>query len=133
MALKRFLPLLMLAKSACAFVNYTVIDINGTLLNMTGEAELFRQGDWLMASWLFWVNVFPAEFYYLPIVVVTMLFGYVGYVKSRSVVVPAIWFLVMATVIGGTMWAGIAPFVGFIALGVVLAAIIIVFMKNFFG
>ena len=133
MALKKLFIILLFVQSACAFYNYSVVTINGTTLNMTAEGEHFRQGNWLRGSWLFWMNVIPGEFHYLPLAIVTLLLGFISYVKNRSIVMPAIWFMFMATVVGATVWAGIAPYVGLFALGALITAIIVVFMKNFFG
>lgn len=133
MALRGLLCVLLLAGSASAFYNYTTQDLNGTSLNQTGEYVAYRGGDWLWGAWLFWTNALPAPFAYLPVSIVVVLVGFIGYIKTRSIVVPAVWFMFLSTVIGISMWAAIAPYVGFIAFGVVLLAIIVAALKIYYG
>ena len=133
MALKKLLLLLLLIQNASAFVNYTTYDYNGTIVNATGEFEEYRKGNWFWGSWLFWIYLIPGALQYLPIAIPVILLGYIGYVKSGTIILPALWFMFFLTVIGITLWAGLAPYLGYIVLGVLLAAIIVVFLKVFYG
>ena len=127
------LLILLMMMQVSAFVNYSMHDYNGTLVNVTGEYEEYRQGNWLWGSWLFWTNLLPGILQYLPIAIVVIMLGFVGWVKSGTIVVPAIWFMFFATVMGLTLWVGLAPYLGYIVLGVLLSAIIIAFLKTFYG
>lgn len=133
MAVKKILLLLLLISPASAFLNYTTRDYNGTSINTTQEFEQFRTGEWLLGSWTFWINLLVGNLQYLPVAIIVILLGFVGYVKSGTVIVPAIWFLFFSTVVGITLWIGLAPYLGYIVLGVLLAAIIVAFMKVFYG
>lgn len=118
-----------------AWYNYTEVPLNGTgtNLNVTGEYEAYRNGDWLWATWLFWTNLLASPLAYLPAAIVISVFAFIGYMKNRSIIIPAIWFMFFSTVIGITFWAAIAPYIGFIALGVVVMAIVVAYLKTFYG
>jgi hypothetical protein len=87
-------------------------------------------GSWPLAFWTYWTTVFPAPISFLPVALFFCVVGFMIWLKTRSIIVPAIIALVFLS-ISGVAVVGYLGVIGVVIFGVVVLALMVAFLKYF--
>jgi len=88
-------------------------------------------GSWLNAFWEFWTTLFSSPLEFIPVMIFFFIVCFIIWVKTRSIIVPAIVALVFLSVAGSAVvaWLGLG---GLIIAGIVIFALIVAYLKLFY-